>query len=164
MLQLLIGQKADRLNMTFKYWIVKVLKGSVYSYSDWFRSTTMNVLLDSPNEDFVRVLKSGTWKPHNGSMENATDEFTFTEKIWIPFKRLIKFGPSDGNLFYNDDDLYVLITCYDAFGSFQPKVRLGLRIFSRPNSGRLVITRKDPPESTPPLFRSKALLPTTNSL
>jgi len=117
-LRMLIGQKADRPNVTFKWWVTAAPRGSSYSYSAWFRNVTGNALLDQINTDYVKVIKSGVWKPHDGYMDNASDEYTFTKQIWVPRKKLLKFGPTDGSNFHNDThELNVIMVAYDAFGT-----------------------------------------------
>jgi len=116
-IRLVIGQKADRPNVTFRWLVVSVPKGSAYSYGQWFTATTANILLDDPNKDFVKVLKSGYWKPHNGSMDNAADEYVFAKRIYLARKKLIKFGPADAATTHNDDDVYFLLGAYDAYGT-----------------------------------------------
>jgi len=117
-IRMLIGQKADRPNVTFKYWVVAAPRGATYSYQAFFRNVTGNALLDQMNTDFVKILKSGTWKPHDGYMDNASDEYTFTKQFWVPRKKLLKFGPTDGSNFHNDTvDIYTIMVAYDAFGT-----------------------------------------------
>ena len=43
-LRMLIGQKADRPNVTFKWWVTASPRGSTYSYSAFFRNVTGNAL------------------------------------------------------------------------------------------------------------------------
>lgn len=115
--KMLIGQKADRPNVTFKYYVLKVPKGSTYSYNNWFKNTSNNVLLDDVNTDFVKILTTGVWKPHDGSMDNATDEYVYTRKLWLPYKKLYKFGPADAAQSHNDDDLWFVCAAFDAYGT-----------------------------------------------
>lgn len=116
-LRMVIGQKADRPNVTFRYWVIRVPKGSTYTYNQWFTATTSNTLLDDVNTDFIKVLTTGTWKPHDGSMDNATDEYTYLRKLWVPYKKILKFGPGDGVNTHNDSDIYFMCTVYDAYGT-----------------------------------------------
>lgn len=116
MLRMMCGQKADRPNMTFKYWVVEVPKGELYVYNSWFENITGTPMLDPINKDMCRVVKSGTWKPHNGSMANATDEYTFQRTIHIPYKRKIKF-PRGSSQTHDMKDLYFMFCAYDAFGA-----------------------------------------------
>lgn len=123
LMRLLIGQKSDRPNVTFLWWVVSVPKGSAYNYNNWFIPTTGNPLLDSPNRDFIRVIKRGQWKPDGSSFEitvgagTQTVEYTFCKKIWIPYKKLIKFGPADGAQTHNDNDVHFIMVAYDAYGT-----------------------------------------------
>lgn len=117
-LRMLIGQKADRPNVTFRWWICVAPKGSSYSYNNWFIPTTSNVLLDDLNKDFVKQLKTGLWRPNEAGLSNTGgDEYTFSKKIWLPYKKLLKFGPGDGLLSHNDDDIHFIIAPYDAYGT-----------------------------------------------
>lgn len=116
-LRIMLGQKADRPNVTFKIYVVRVPKGSSYNYSQWFENMTNNVLLDSPNTDFIKVLHSSTWKPHDGSMDNATDEYVYSRTLWIPYKHKLKFGPANGAETHNDNDIYFMYAPFDAYGT-----------------------------------------------
>lgn len=116
-LRMILGQKADRPNVTFKFRVVKVPKGSVYSYGGWYESSTANVLLDNLNTDFVKSITNFTWKPHDGSMDNATDEYVYTKSVWIPYKKLLKFGPTHGVQTHNDEDMYILVSAFDSYGT-----------------------------------------------
>jgi len=119
-LRMLMGQKADRPNVTFRWWVVKVPKGSSYTYAAWFQNVTSNAMLDHINTDFVKVLKGGLWRPNEAGLAGTGgDEYTFIQKIWIPYRKLYKFGPTDGALTHNDDDIYFLIVPYDAYGALQ---------------------------------------------
>ncbi|AMB42980.1 hypothetical protein [Circovirus-like genome DCCV-9] len=115
-LRLMCGQKADRPNVTFKFWVVQVPKGSGYSYNQWFMNYTGNCLLDSINTDFVKILATHTWKaPETYSAE--TREVTFTKQWWIPRRRVVKFGPTNASLSHNDSDVHLLCAAYDAYGT-----------------------------------------------
>lgn len=117
-LKLVFGQKGDRPNVNFKWWIVKVPKGSSYAYASWFIATTNNVMLDDINTDFVKVLKSGYMRPNEAALTGTgDDEYTFCKRITFPYNRLVKFGPADAAVTHNDDDIYFMVTCYDAAGT-----------------------------------------------
>lgn len=129
-IRMVLGQKADRPNVNFKYWVLKVPKGSSFSYNDWFKNFTSNVLLDDINEDFVKVLKTGSFKPYRGDLNNGTDEFTFVKKLWIPYKKLLKFGPADGTTLHNDDDIHFIMAVYDAYGTLNSDNIAYMQFFS----------------------------------
>lgn len=116
-IKLLFGQKAAHQNLTWKWFIMKVPKGAVYSYTSWFKSITSNVLLDDPNDDFVKVLKRGVIKDYNGDVGDEGKEYTFTRTIWLPYRKLLKFGPASSALTHNDDDLWFMCAPYDAYGT-----------------------------------------------
>ena len=87
-LRMLIGQKSDRPNVNFRWVCVAAPKGSSYNYNDWFISTTNNVLLDDVNTDYLKILKTGIWRPNEaGLVSTGTKEYTFTKKIIITFTR-----------------------------------------------------------------------------
>lgn len=117
-IRMLIGQKADRPNVNWRYFVLHVPKGSSITYANWFVSNTGNILLDDPNRDFVKVIKTGVWRPNEaGLVGGSADEYTFTKRIYIPYKKHLKFGPANGAVTHNDDDLYFVLMGYDAFGS-----------------------------------------------
>lgn len=117
-LRMVLGQKSTRANVTWKFWIVKVPKGSTYNYNDWFRNIVSNVLLDPINTDYVKVLKSWTWKPYTGYIHGGTAaEITYPYMSWIPYRKQLKFGPSDNSTSHNDDDVYLMGAAYDAWGT-----------------------------------------------
>jgi len=115
-IKMLCGQKADRENVTFKIWVCQVAKGSAYTYATWFEAITNNCLLDDLNKDFVKVVASRTVK-YNVALD-VGEEFTFPYKLWIPYKKLVKFGPASAattNSF--PYDLVLLMAVYDAYGT-----------------------------------------------
>ena len=117
-LKMLIGQKADRPNVNFRYFVLTVPKGSAINYGNWFINTTGNVLLDDPNPDFVKVIRTGYWRPNEAGLSaTGNDEYTFAKRVSFPYKKLIKFGPADSALTHNDNDIYFVLLAYDAFGS-----------------------------------------------
>jgi len=117
-IKMLIGQKADRPNVTFRYLVLSVPKGSAINYATWFDQQTGNVLLDDPNVDFVKVIKQGIWRPNEAGLGGTGgDEYTFVKRLSIRYKKNLKFGPVDAASTHNDNDLYLSIMAYDAFGS-----------------------------------------------
>lgn len=120
MLRIMMGQKAGRPNVSFRWAVVEVPVGGVYSYNNWFENTTGNVLLDPINKDYCKVLKSGIWRPNQASLaQTGGGEYTFVKKIWIPYKRQMTYGPDDGSrvLTTPTRDLYWLVAPYDAYGT-----------------------------------------------
>jgi len=119
--RLLIGQKADRPNVTFKIWFIKVPKSTGYSYSTWFDPVTNNSLLDDINEDQCKVVKTVTYRPNQASLASAGGrEYTFVKKLWIPYRKIIKFGPANAAITTSDPhDLVMIATAYDAYGTLQ---------------------------------------------
>lgn len=119
-IRMLCGQKLDRHNVNWKFYILKVPKDTAVSYATFFDSITGNVLLDSPNKDKVKVLYAKNIKklisPDLSGVGGADKELTFTHRIWLPYKRLLSFQ-SDGATVHTDGDLYLVSFVYDAYGS-----------------------------------------------
>lgn len=120
MVRMMLGQKADRPNVSWRYLVVKVPKNTSYVYGNWFENITNNILLDPVNKRLVTVLASGIWKHTTTSLEvgETPKEQTYAHKLWIPYKKTIKFGPSEGALPITDPfDVYMLIAAFDAYGT-----------------------------------------------
>lgn len=117
-LRMVIGQKADRPNITFRWWVLQIPKGSPVNGANWFITTSSNVMLDDPNTDFVKVIRSGYIRPNQASLAaTGGREYTFVKRVRVPYKKMVKFGPADAATTHNDNDLYFCLVCYDAFGS-----------------------------------------------
>lgn len=113
----LYGQQVDRPNVTFRWMIVKVPKAAPYSYASWFTATSNNILLDDANTDYIKVLKSGWMRPNEAGLAGTGgDEYTFAKRYYLPYKKLLKFGPGSLTA-HNDDDIYFMVAPYDAFGT-----------------------------------------------
>lgn len=124
-IKMLCGQQADRPNVTWRYYVFKLPKGgaAAYTYSSWFENTTGNVMIDSPNKDYVKVLASGTWRPNEAGLDaSGAKEYTFFKNLWIPHKKIVKFGPADSAITHNDDDIVLLVAAYDAYGTLPTDV------------------------------------------
>lgn len=119
MLRMLIGQKADRPNVTFRWALLEVPRGATYTYNNWVENHSGNILLDPFNKDYVRVLKSGTWRPNQAALATSGDrEYTFAKKIWVPYRKQYVYGPEDGARTLSlSKDLYFIIGPYDAYGT-----------------------------------------------
>jgi len=113
-----LGQATDRPNVNWRWWVIKVPKGTVYTYGAFFNNITGNVMLDDVNKDCCTILKQGKFQISRGSINvNGTDELTTTKKISIPFKKAVKFGPGDAATTTNLDDYYFMWAAYDAYGT-----------------------------------------------
>jgi len=116
--KLLIGQKSDRPNVNFRWFCIQVPKGGALPYNSVFNNITNNILLDDLNKDYVKILKQGYWRPNQAALAaTGNDEYTFVKKVSIPYRRLVRFGPTDGVTSHNQNDVYFCIMCYDAFGA-----------------------------------------------
>jgi len=114
----LFGQKADRPNVNFRWFVIEAPKGLGASYANFFQNVTSNVLLDEVNTDAVKVIRSGGMRPNQaGLTATGDDEFTFAKKWYIPYKRLYKFGPAAATTAHNQPEVYLIVFAYDAYGS-----------------------------------------------
>jgi hypothetical protein len=114
----LFGQKADRPNVSWRFMVFQVPKDGSTAYADVFKSITGNVMLDEPNTDTTKVLFQRTFKPNDAGLQAAGGrEYTFIKKWFVPHKKTYKFGPAESAQTHNQSDVYVLVLCYDAFGS-----------------------------------------------
>lgn len=124
-IRMLIGQKYDRPNVTFKLWLLKLPRAlPLTTYSTMFDLQTNNVLLDSVNPDACKVVWSKTIHknypnvaaPVPGTIE--TREITFPVSTYIKRQRNITFTLNGGfDQGYSDGDYNLIIAAYDAYGT-----------------------------------------------
>lgn len=127
----LFGQKADRPNVTFRVSFFDTTGDTSLSYNTIFSNITGNVLLDPLHQFNVRNVKEFWIKPYKGTMDNATDEITFTRSFYVPYSRVFNNGNN------NSKHLYMMVHVYDAYGSlvtdnvayFQSWISCGFRDF-----------------------------------
>lgn len=131
--RMLLGQKFDRPNVTWKIWVVR--QGiQTSSVSNSWRNVTGNVLLDPSNLDQVKVLYTKTIKFGRSTMfktEPTTapipglPQYTPNEQsleqtkpisFWIPYRREYKFADNNGTQ-HNDNPIHICIAAYDAYGT-----------------------------------------------
>lgn len=123
LVRMLLGQKSDRPNVTWKYYIVSCDRAVSYLYGTFFKNLMNNVLLDSPNKDYIKVHKSGTIKKNGSpptrivSGDTTIKEFTYPFKIWLSYKKILKFGPNDGDQTHQGRKMFFLIAPFDAYGT-----------------------------------------------
>lgn len=118
MLRFMIGQKADRPNLTTRIIIGYVNRGFLYNYNLWFRVITGNRIIDPVNPDVIKVIKDKCYRPNQGSLASTGGrEFTYNRNMWIPARKRVKFPPylTDSD----DDHLYCFIMQYDAYGTLE---------------------------------------------
>lgn len=118
----LFGQKRDRMNVTFKMWLLQVPKGQPFTTSQLFDITTGNVLLDSTNPDRVKVIYTKTRKfyTHNISGTSSTDykEVTFPFQFYLKRPKKITFSADNSiDPGQSDKDYFLIVAPYDAYGS-----------------------------------------------
>ena len=122
MIRMLCGQKNDRPNCTWKFWVIKTPKGSALGYANLFENITSNTMIDPINKDNCTILKQITIKKSlnllgHSSWDEAR-ECTFPIKMWIPYRKLTKFLTA-ASTNHSDGDIHLLYVCYDAFGTLQ---------------------------------------------
>lgn len=122
--RLLLGQKADRPNVTFKIYIVEwdTNQGGTETNEDHFyHRVTQNVMLDAIQSHRFKILKAITFKGKLGDMEvgETAKEKTYPLSFWLPMKRKISFAADSGT--YTSmgmkENLKVVVACYDAYGT-----------------------------------------------
>lgn len=114
-IKLLLGQKQDRPNVTFKIMVVEAPASNyTNTYSNIFVANTGNCLLDTVNTERYRVKYSKTI--HKKWDGDVGKECTFPVKIWIPDGKFYRFRASNDKN-HDNDYLSVIIMAYDAYGS-----------------------------------------------
>jgi len=117
-LDMLIGQKQDRPNVSFRWFVVQLPKGASVATTSWIDVVTGDLLIDRPNTDICKIIKSGVWKEVNAVFDAAAPkEYTFAKTLTFQHKRKYKFGPGDAVLTHNQDDLHFFMVAYDAYGT-----------------------------------------------
>lgn len=120
----ILGQKADRPNVTFKIYIVEwdTNQGGTETNEDHFyHRVTQNVMLDAVQTHRFRILKKITYKGNLGSLEvgETAKEKTYPLSFWLPMNRKISFAADSG--IYTSmgmkENLKVVVACYDAYGT-----------------------------------------------
>lgn len=125
-IRMLLGQKQDRPNVTFRVIVFSVKSNTAQisglNYVQIFDNTTGNCLLDSVNTDEIKVIKQYFFKPAQAAMigfnagTGVGKEYTRPYHIYIPFKRNVVFQ-SDNGIIPDMRDYYVVVMAYDAYGS-----------------------------------------------
>lgn len=119
-LHFLFGQKQDRMNVTFRIVVLRVTPDEKpASLNDLIENTTGNILLDAVNTDRGKVVYQKFIKKNISPQLEAAGqqrELTFPHKVWIPYRRLIKF-PGNAGTSFAGDKIYVYVFAYDAYGT-----------------------------------------------
>lgn len=122
--RLLLGQKSDRPNVTFKIFVVEWdtnQGGTVTNSAHFYYWVSQNVLLDAIQSHRFRILKKITYKGNLGSLEvgETAKEKTYPLSFWLPMKRKISFQ-GDTSIVTSmgiKENLKVVVACYDAYGT-----------------------------------------------
>lgn len=121
-IKLLLGQKNDRMNVTWKIMVVKTPVANYDSqHGSIFVQSSGNVLLDTVNTERFQVVSSKTiHKTIDPQLAASGDrrELTFPVKMWIPENKTYRFRAANSAL-HNQDGLYLVVMCYDAYGTLQ---------------------------------------------
>lgn len=119
----LMGQKADRPNITWRVIVVAQRPGTAgLTYNQLFKNVSGSGMLDEINDDMVTVLYQKYWKPLKSSIVTAnagvenSQEFTFSKRFFIPRKKVYKFD-EDGSAQHDDKLLMLYMLPYDAYGT-----------------------------------------------
>lgn len=116
----LLGQKQDRMNVTFRIIVLKCTEDQEPpNLNDLIENVTGNILLDSTNKDRGSIVYQKFIKKNvTPQLEAAGQqrELTYTHKFWIPVNKRIKFSANNGQTF-SGDKLYMYFFSYDAYGS-----------------------------------------------
>lgn len=118
--RLLLGQKLDRKNLTFKIIVVRTTPSSVpNTIAQLFDNQTGNIMLDSINTDRVKVVYykmiKKTMNPDNDTYGGAR-EFTHFHNFYLRLQRNISFTADAGKDFAGQKH-YMYAFCYDAYGT-----------------------------------------------
>lgn len=122
--RMLIGQKSDRPNITFRIMCIKVLSQDYpATVAQLFDNISGNILLDTINNDRVKCVYHKVIKPgfgmsyFQGNQSNEIKrEYTFVHSFYLPCKRKIDFT-TQGGISYAKARHYVLVFAYDAYGT-----------------------------------------------
>ena len=122
--RLLLGQKADRPNVTFKIFVVEYdagQAGTITNEAHFYHWVSQNVLLDPVQTNRWRILKKIVYKGNLGSLEvgETAKEKTYPLSFWIPMNRKISFQQDSSSMVSMGmkDNLRVVIASYDAYGT-----------------------------------------------
>lgn len=121
--RLMLGQKNDRPNVTFRVFVVLYedsTSGSPITYNDFFHNVTGNALLDPVQYKRFKILKQFTVKNTKSSVDrwDAAKEYTRAVQFWVPFKKKIQFR-NDGSILPVNvpEHMNIIIVPYDAQGT-----------------------------------------------
>lgn len=116
--RMLIGNKADRPNVTYRIVVVARTTPSTPGYSHIFNNVSGNGLLDNVDKDTNTILYQKYYKPNRGfidTSETGAREFTIPFRFWLGRKKTYKFD-SAGYL-SNDSKVWLCVLAYDAYGT-----------------------------------------------
>jgi len=126
--RMLIGQKNDRPNVTFR---IVVIRTSPNEYpnnvSQMFDNVSGNILLDTLNTDRFKVVYSKYIKNRipassqinvDGGAAWVGKEQTFAHRFYLKSARNLSFSADGGNL-YSGDRHFLFVFAYDAYGTLE---------------------------------------------
>ncbi|ALY05857.1 hypothetical protein [Ctenophore-associated circular virus 1] len=121
--RMILGQKSDRPNVSYKVWVVHYddsTSGNAITYGNFFHNVTGNGMLDAVQNKRFKVLKAFTIKSKGTTIEagETSKEFVRPVKFWIPFKKKLKFVSDASNKASNIlPQMNVIVLPYDAYGT-----------------------------------------------
>ena len=111
---------ADRPNVTFKIWILKIFGNANPPTFVPVKAITGNNMLDPIDTEKASVVKVLTYKSeagwYNGTVGNSKENCYF-RKVWIPLKRSPYVYSQDNSALGKTYQLAMYATAYDTIGS-----------------------------------------------
>jgi len=118
--RLLLGQKLDRMNVTFKIVVVRCSTGyAPTTIAQMFDNQTGNIMLDSLNTDRLKVVYNKTIKKNISpqlDVVGGAKELTHFHKFYIKTQRKINYVADIGKDF-DKYKHYLYVFSFDAFGT-----------------------------------------------
>jgi len=120
--KMLIGMKAARHNVTFRFIVFKCTSAAYPStLAQLLIGISNNILLEDTNKDRVQIVRDYKKKiqihPDLSGVGGADKEYTFAHQMRLPYQQKIKFETDGSVVSSNKKNLYVQIMAYDAYGS-----------------------------------------------
>lgn len=135
-IRMLLGQKYDRPNVTFKIWLLRF--NSTFGFNSLFDQTSGNILLDSTNSDYCKVVWSKTIHKNYPNLSAAVPgtvesrEITFPLQQYLSIPKNITFTTNGGTDAGATQMSHALIVgAYDAYGTLETDNIGYVQVFTR---------------------------------
>lgn len=119
-LYLTMRQPADRPNVTFKIWIVRIIGAATVPTFVPVKTITGNLLMDPIDTEKCTLVKSFKFKSKNNYWQGAlasSRENTNFQNIYIPLPRKPYVYSADGGPNGKNYQLSMYVAAYDTFGT-----------------------------------------------